>query len=197
VTDSDTVGAAVPKNSSSTTEPCFVEVQSIDSLFIQSGRITWRAADTAGQTGIACCAYPRPTSSSKPSVEYLRAPPELSLAVAGNLPLVKFLVLTIPFALILTAVVAPVLAAAFRRKVTASMNQASSTTPAARAPMALPTITGEEDVPPIPSPAESAPLSTIPAYGGFGPLPSVHAATALQANSRQEVLSRRARNTLR
>ena len=46
-------------------------------------------------------------------------------------------------------------------------------------------------------PAESArwPSGTS-AYSGFGPLLRVHGATALQASSRQEVLSRRARKTL-
>jgi hypothetical protein len=115
--------------------------------------------------------------------------------VAENLLLVKFLVLPIVSAVTLTAVLAPVLAAAFRGKVTASMNQAASMTPAAQVPVALPTGTGQ-DFPSIPARAESARWpSGTPSYSGFGPLPRVPAA-ALQASSRQDVLSRRARNTL-
>ena len=115
--------------------------------------------------------------------------------MAENLLFVKFLILSILFAVILTALVAPVLAAAFRRKVTASMNRAASMTPAAM-PVALPTRTGL-DFPSIPNRAESAQWpSGTPAYSGFGRLPRVHTAAALQASSRQEVLSRRARNTL-
>ncbi|HEY6688220.1 MAG TPA: hypothetical protein VI094_18660 [Propionibacteriaceae bacterium] len=116
--------------------------------------------------------------------------------MAENLLLVEFLVLPIVFAVTLTAVVAPVLAAAFRGKVTASMNQAASMTPAAQVPVALPTGTGQ-DFPSVPGRAESARWpSGTPSYSGFGPLPRVPAAAALQASSRQEVLSRRARNTL-
>ena len=109
----------------------------------------------------------------------------------------KFLlILSIVFAIILTALVAPVLAAAFRRKVTASMNQAASMTPASRVPVALPTRTGQ-DFPSIQSRAESARWpSGPPEYSRFGPLPRVHAAGALQASSRQEILSRRAHNTM-
>ena len=124
-------------------------------------------------------------------------PSRTLVCVAENLLLVKFLlILSIVFAIILTALVAPVLAAAFRRKVTASMNQAASMTPASRVPVALPTRTGQ-DFPSIPSRAESARWpSGPPEYSGFGPLPRVHAAGALQASSRQEILSRRAHNTM-
>jgi hypothetical protein len=117
--------------------------------------------------------------------------------MAQNLLLVKwFLVLSIVFAVTLTSLVAPVLAATFRRKVTASMNQAASMTPAAHVPGALPTRTGQ-DFPSIHDGAESARWSSgTPVYSGFGPLPRVHAAAALRTSSRQEVLSRRARNTL-
>jgi hypothetical protein len=119
------------------------------------------------------------------------------VCVAEDLLLVKFLVLSILFAVILTALVAPVLAAAFRRKVTASMNQAASMTPSARVPVALPTATGQ-DFASIPVGAESAqPPSGTPAYSGFEPLPRVPAAAALRASPRQQVLSRRARTTLR
>jgi hypothetical protein len=91
--------------------------------------------------------------------------------VAENLLLVKFLlILSIVFAVTLSALVAPVLAAAFRRKVTASMNQAASMTPASRVPVGLPTRTGQ-DFPSIPSRAESERWpSGPPEYSGFGSL---------------------------
>jgi hypothetical protein len=111
--------------------------------------------------------------------------------------LTRFVVLSIVFMVTLTAVLAPVLAAAFRGKVTVSMNQAASMTPAARVPVALPTSTGH-DFPSIQRRAESALWSSdAPGTSDLGPLPRVHAAAALQASERQEVLSRRARNTVR
>jgi hypothetical protein len=100
------------------------------------------------------------------------------------------------FVVVLISFVAPVLAGAFRRKVTISVNQVASLTPAAREPVALPTRTSQDFLS-IQGRAESARwLSGAPAYNGFGPLPRVQAAAALQASSRQEVLSRRERDTL-
>ena len=49
----------------------------------------------------------------------------------------QFVIFLVVFLVTLTAVVAPVLAAAFRRKVTLPMHQAASMTPAARVPAAL------------------------------------------------------------
>jgi hypothetical protein len=117
--------------------------------------------------------------------------------MAENLTLVKLVTLLVAFAVPLTAVVAPILTAAFRRKVTASMNQAASMTPAAAVPVALSTRAGQ-DFPSIQDGAESAPPPPgTAAYSGFGSLPRVQAAAALQASSRQELLGRQARYTLR
>jgi hypothetical protein len=111
--------------------------------------------------------------------------------------LTRFVVPLILFMVSLTAVLALVVAAAFRRKVTVSLNQAASMTPAARVLVALPTGTGY-DFPSIQGRAESVLWSSgAPGTSDFGPLPRVHAAAALQASARQEVLSRRTRNTVR
>jgi hypothetical protein len=119
------------------------------------------------------------------------------ICVAENLHLVKLVTLLVTFVVTCTALVAPVLSAAFRRKVSVSMRQAASLTPAARVPVALSTGSGH-DFPSIQGRAESARSSSGPlAYSGFGPLPRIPAAAALQASPRRDVLSRRARHTLR